>query len=81
MDFDKKQIQYKEDTVSFHDEIPLKNFSLLIDETIIELTAQNSTIYIVYELPEQPLTGKIELHSIQGEQERNINIYEIEKEN
>ncbi|WP_167957273.1 glycoside hydrolase family 32 protein [Anaerosporobacter faecicola] len=80
MDFDKKQIQYKEDTVFLHEEIPLKDFSLLIDETIIELTAQNATIYIVYELPEQPLTGKIELQSVQGTHERNINIYELEKE-
>lgn len=35
--------------------------SIIINGEIVEVTAQDSTIYTVYELPEQTFTGKIEV--------------------
>lgn len=75
-DFTDNQIVYRDESSKIDLGQEMKEISLIIDHNIVEITSQNSTLYIVYELPEQPVVGKIELHSTESEKLFNINIYE-----
>lgn len=81
VDFTNRQLCYKEEISPLWRGSTGELLSIIIDGQIVEVTAQDSTIYAVYELPEQSLTGKIELSSKQSEKQFELNIYEIEKGN
>lgn len=78
VDFIGKQLCYKEETGSLFNGSTGELVSIIIDGDIVEVTAQDSTIYAVYELPEQINTGKIEVHSNTTKKQYKVNIYEIE---
>ena len=80
-DFVKYQIKHGEEICNIDRNQNLEDISIIIDHNIVEITSQNSTLYFVYELPEQPVVGKIEVHSTESEKLFNINIYEVEKGN
>lgn len=81
VDFTNRQLSYKEEISPLFSDSTGELLSIIIDGQIVEVTTQNSTIYAVYELPDQRLTGKIELCSIQSDKHFDLNIYEIEKGN
>ena len=80
-------IDYKNKTVTKSGEEPKQmlphqlgeSFSIIIDDSILEMTAQDSTLYIAEELKES--ANKIRLSFIPSEKEYHINIYEVEMRN
>ncbi len=77
----RKITRNNEESVQLLEHFSGEQLSIIIDDKIVEVTACESTIYIVHELTEQPHADKIKLRVTQKEKECNVNIYEIEMGN
>ena len=78
VDFAGRKLCYQEETNVLFNGSTGELVSIIIDGELVEITTQNSTIYAVYELPEQIFTGKIEVCSNTSKKHYKVNLYETE---